>query len=87
MPWYFLVSGGGVTTGYGVKTGASAICCWQADDGGTTLWLDVSNGGGGVELGPRRLDAGTIVMHTGRYRICFEWRGGKAVNAEIVDYH
>ena len=51
MPWYFLAARGGVTDGYGVKTGASAICCWQTDDGGITLWLDVSNGGGGVELG------------------------------------
>lgn len=22
-----------------------------------------------------------------RYRICFVWHGGKAVNVEIVDYH
>ena len=22
-----------------------------------------------------------------RYRICFEWHDGKAVNVEIVDYH
>ena len=22
-----------------------------------------------------------------RYRICFEWQDGKAVNVEIVDYH
>jgi len=66
MPWYFLASGGGVTSGYGVKTGASAICCWQADDGGITLWLDVSNGGGGVELGARRLEAATIVARKGQ---------------------
>jgi alpha-galactosidase len=66
MPWYFLTSGVGGTNGYGVKTGASAICCWQADDGGITLWLDVSNGGGGVELGGRRLEAATIVARKGR---------------------
>ena len=66
MPWYFLASVGGVTNGYGVKTGASAICCWQADDGGITLWLDVSNGGGGAELGPRRLEAATIVSRQGK---------------------
>ena len=66
MPWYFLAAGGGVTNGYGVKTGASAICCWQADAGGITLWLDVSNGGGGVELGARRLEAATIVVRKGR---------------------
>jgi alpha-galactosidase len=66
MPWYFLASGGGVTNGYGVKTGASSICCWQADAGGITLWLDVSNGGGGVELGARRLEAASIVARKGR---------------------
>jgi alpha-galactosidase len=66
MPWYFLASGGGATFGYGVKTGAAAICSWQVDDGGVTLWLDVSNGGGGVELGDRRLDAATIVFHQGQ---------------------
>jgi alpha-galactosidase len=66
MPWYFLVSDGAVAWGYGVKTGASAICSWQADAGGITLWLDVSNGGGGVELGSRRLEAATIVSRAGR---------------------
>jgi len=66
MPWYFLASGGGVVNGYGVKTGASSICCWQADDGGITLWLDVSNGGSGVELGGRRLEAATIVHRAGK---------------------
>src|SRR5262249_19126823 len=49
----------------GVKTGASAICSWQADDGGVTLWLDVSNGGSGVELGDRRLEVATIVTRKG----------------------
>jgi alpha-galactosidase len=63
MPWYFLAaSPGGRTIGRGVKTGAAAICCWQADDGGFTLWLDVGNGGSGVELGDRRLLAATLVV-------------------------
>jgi len=66
MPWYFLASGDGVLNGYGVKTGASVVCCWQADDGGITLWLDVSNGGSGVELGARKLQAATIVARKGR---------------------
>jgi alpha-galactosidase len=66
MPWYFLACGGGVTNGYGVKTGASSICCWQADDGGTTLWLDVGNGGTGVELAARRLQAATIIARKGK---------------------
>ena len=66
MPWYFLASYGGVLHGYGVKTGAAAICSWQADDGGVTLWLDVSNGGSGVELGDRRLAVATTVTFDGR---------------------
>ena len=61
MPWYFLVHAGGAFHGYGVKTGASSICSWQSDAGGITLWLDVANGGSGVELGERRLEAATIV--------------------------
>jgi alpha-galactosidase len=65
MPWYFLASNGRLMHGYGVKTGARSICCWQADAGGITLWLDVSNGGSGVELGDRRLEAATIVIHQG----------------------
>ncbi len=65
MPWYFLASRAGVTCGYGVKTGAASICCWQADAGGVTLWLDVSNGGSGVQLGDRRLEAATVVFRKG----------------------
>jgi len=66
MPWYFLASHAGVTDGYGVKTGTASICSWQADAGGVTLWLDVSNGGGGVQLGDRRLEAATIVSRKGK---------------------
>lgn len=65
MPWYFLASHRAVTHGYGVRTGAAAICSWQADAGGITLWLDVANGGGGVELGGRRLEAATVVSRKG----------------------
>ena len=66
MPWYFLAQDGRATHGFGVKTGAASICYWQADAGGMTLWLDVSNGGAGVELGDRRLEAATIVVRKGR---------------------
>ncbi|HEY5481099.1 MAG TPA: hypothetical protein VIL39_06430, partial [Verrucomicrobiae bacterium] len=66
MPWYFLASSGALTHGYGVKTGAASICHWQAGAGGVTLWLDVSNGGGGVELGERRLEAATLVVRKGQ---------------------
>lgn len=65
MPWYFLATGGGVTQGCGVKTGGASIAYWQADPAGITLWLDVANGGSGVELGERKLEAATVVVHSG----------------------
>ena len=54
MPWYFLASNG---------TSLHA-CCWQADAAGITLWLDVSNGGSGVDLGDRRLFAAAVVARS-----------------------
>jgi len=73
MPWYFVASNGGVTHACGVKTGSSAICYWQVDAAGVTLWLDISNGGLGVHLGDRRLHAATVVMRTGeRGESCFD---------------
>ncbi len=65
MPWYFLAHDGRVLHGYGVKTGAASVCYWQADAGGITLWLNVANGGAGVELGARSLEAATIVTRKG----------------------
>ena len=61
LPWYFLASDGHALAGYGVKTGAAAIACWQVDSAGVTLWLDVRSGSVGVELGSRQLDAATVV--------------------------
>lgn len=61
MPWYFLATDGRTTTGYGVRTGARSIACWQVDRAGITLSLDVHNGGAGVRLGERRLEAATVV--------------------------
>ena len=65
MPWYFLAATGQGTHGYGVKTGASAFCFWQADAEGISLWLDVRNGGSGVQLGERRLAAAEVVALPG----------------------
>ena len=65
MPWYFLAATGQGTHGYGVKTGASAFCFWQVDADGISLWLDVRNGGSGVQLGERRLDAAEVVALRG----------------------
>lgn len=66
MPWYFLTWDGAVCHGYGVKTGASALCFWQVDAEGVSLWLNVANGGDGVQLGSRRLHAATIVSRAGK---------------------
>jgi alpha-galactosidase len=64
MPWYFLASDGRTTQGCGVKTGCKSIACWQVDSAGITLWLDVANGGAGVELGERKLEAAIVVVHS-----------------------
>ncbi len=63
LPWYFLASDGRALSGYGVKTGAGSVACWQIDSAGVTLWLDVRSGSAGVELGSRELDAATVVSY------------------------
>ena len=82
MPWYFLVRTA-ATHGYGVKTGAASICYWQADAGGITLWLNVGNGGGGVELGERRLEAATIVHPQGQRRRISDGRGARILPHDV----
>lgn len=66
MPWYFATHDGEFVHGYGVKTGAAALCFWQIDPEGVSLWMNVSNGGEGVELGQRRLHLATVVTRKGR---------------------
>lgn len=61
MPWYFLTVQEDYVTGYGVKTGANAMCFWQVDPGGITLVMDVRSGGEGVCLGDRCLVMSDIV--------------------------
>ena len=65
MPWYFATSDLRATHGYGVKTGASALCFWQLDSQGISLWLNLSNGGSGVRLGGRKLPAAAVVTREG----------------------
>lgn len=65
MPWYFAAHDGTTVHGYGVETGAGAMCFWQVDAEGVSLWLDVSNGGSGVQLGNRKLHAATVVVRQG----------------------
>lgn len=48
LPWYFHIYTRDRTDGYGVMTDCNALCFWQIDPFGVTLWLDVRCGGGGV---------------------------------------
>lgn len=65
-PWYLLINDGTQTNGFGVKTGASSICYWQADPKFLQLTLDTQSGGEGVQLGMRALKAATIVTMKGK---------------------
>ena len=73
QPWYCLVNQGEETVGYGVRVRPSAICSWQVDPEGITLWLDVRCGGEGVELDGRCLHAADV--------ICREYTGMRAFEA------
>jgi alpha-galactosidase len=66
MPWYFGTWDGAECHAYGVKTQAGAMCFWQADPDGVSLWLDLSNGGLGVLLGQRKLLAATVISRRGQ---------------------
>ena len=61
MSWYFLMSAGTHTEGYGVKVQPDAFCFWIPDNDGLTLWLDVRNGGSGVILSGRTITAAELV--------------------------
>jgi alpha-galactosidase len=65
LPWYFLAFDGHATHGYGVSTGASSFVFWQVDPAGISLWIDLRNGGGGVRLGDRTLQAAVVRVQRG----------------------
>ena len=65
LPWYFATCDGTSLHGYGVKTDARALCFWQLDPEGVSLWLNVTNGGDGVALGSRRLTMATVKTRRG----------------------
>ncbi len=73
LPWYALVSEGDACVGFGVKVRPAAICSWQIDPEGVTLWLDVRCGGDGVLLNGRRLLAAEVV--------CREYSAQKQIDA------
>ncbi|MBU3146945.1 alpha-galactosidase, partial [Clostridium sp. CF012] len=61
LPWYFIVSQEDKTYGYGVAVQPSAMCFWQVDTEGITLFLDVRCGGDGVLLNGRKLKMATVI--------------------------
>jgi alpha-galactosidase len=65
MPWYLLAWDGERTDGYGVRTGAAAMCFWQADRDGLSLWADLHSGGVPVQLGTRTLTICDVVSRAG----------------------
>jgi alpha-galactosidase len=61
LPWYVIATDGRSTHAFGVKTGAAALCFWQIDPEGISLWCDLRNGGRAVELGSRQITIAEIV--------------------------
>ncbi len=81
MPWYMLVSNGSdlspdtslrYTEGFGVAVRPGAMCSWQHDPRGITLWMDVRCGGDGVLLGGRTLHVCDVLMEEYRGVSAFE---------------
>ncbi len=66
MPWYFIQHNGLDTNCFGVKTGGSTLCYWQTGEGKMQLVMDTRNGGRGVLLGDRTLDAAEIIATQNR---------------------
>ena len=88
LPWYALLHAPAQTSGMGVKTGTASFAFWQVDASGISLWLDVRNGGSGVSLGKRTLEAAIIVQCKGApdesaftvtQRLCRAMAAGTAV--------
>jgi alpha-galactosidase len=65
LPWYFATWDRTACHAYGVRTDARALCFWQLDPDGVSLWLNVANGGSGVVLGSRRLVMATVLARRG----------------------
>ncbi len=81
MPWYMLASEGSdsdsdtdgrITYAYGVSVRPAALCFWQYDAQGVTLWLDIRNGGSGVILGGRKLKVAEVIFREYRDMSAFE---------------
>lgn len=64
MPWYFFANTKENIQCFGVKVRPSAMCYWQVDPQGITLYLDTRCGGEGVILSGRTLSLATIITMT-----------------------
>ena len=58
-----------------MKTQPGALCFWQYDAAGITLWLDIRCGGEGVILGGRTLLAAEIIFRA--YADCTAFEAGQ----------
>ena len=61
MPWYFCAKSEEKYVCYGVKVRPSAMCFWQVDSLGMTLFLDVRCGGSGVNLKGRVIKLADVI--------------------------
>lgn len=61
MPWYFCAKSEAKSICYGVKVRPSAMCFWQVDSLGMTLFLDVRCGGRGVNLKGRVIKLADVI--------------------------
>lgn len=61
MPWYFCAKSEAKSVCYGVKVRPSAMCFWQLDSLGMTLFLDVRCGGSGVNLKGRVIKLADVI--------------------------
>ena len=61
MPWYFMATNGKRSFCLGVKTQPNAFVCFRTSKSGVTAVIDCRNGGAGVELNGRELEACTFI--------------------------
>lgn len=71
MPWYFIGQQFPHTVCFGVRTGCSSLCYWQAGGPLLSLTMDTRSGGVGVVLGDRILAAADIVVMSSREESVF----------------
>ena len=81
MPWYFMAWHANALSCRGVMTNPSAMCFWEVDAEGVTLYLDVRCGGEGVRLNGRRLHVASIIAR--EYSNCSAFEGAKAFCSEM----